>query len=281
VREIDVRARLSQDLPIIVLWVCAPFLVIVAFNGIQEWGFGWDAHAYWSAARDPDIYSVAPGQLDAFSYSPAFVQLIRPLAALPFPAFAAIWCVAAAVTLALLLRPLGFVRGGPLFLWCSWEIVSGNIHWLFAVVAAFGLRHPALWAIPALTKITPAVGAVWFIVRREWRQVAVSASVTMAVVGLSFAAEPQAWRDWISFLISNREATTGATGLVAQVPPVVRASLAALLVTWGGLTERRWTVAAATALAMPVWGAAALVVLVALPRLNRDSRPVRTAKDGG
>lgn len=268
-QRVDVRARLRHDVPLIVLWALVPIQVMVTVDAVRTWGWGWDSHAYWLAAHNPDIYGTAPGTIDAFSYSPAFAQAIMPLAALPWPVFAAIWSTAAAAVLAWLLRPLGWPYGLALWLWCSWEIVSGNIHWLFAVVAACGIRYPALWALPALTKITPGVGIVWFVVRRQWRQVAQWAFVTAAVVGLSFAANPQAWYDWFGFLASNVDATAGATGLVAQVPPVVRASLAALLVTWGGLTERRWTVPAATALAMPVWGAAALVVFAALPSLYR------------
>lgn len=268
-QRVDVRARLRHDVPLIVLWALVPIQVMVTVDAVRTWGWGWDSHAYWLAARNPDIYGTAPGTIDAFSYSPAFAQAIMPLAALPWPVFAAIWSTAAAAVLAWLLRPLGWLYGLALWLWCSWEIVSGNIFWLFAVVAAVGLRRPALWALPALTKITPAVGAVWFVVRREWRSVGWAAGVTAVIVGLSVLVNPQAWADWFTFLTENLASTTQPVGVAASVPPVVRVPLAFALVVWGGLTARKWTIPASMVLATPVWGAAALVVFAALPSLYR------------
>jgi len=267
--HVDVRARLRHDVPLILLWVLAPIVVMGTVDTVSEYGFGWDSHAYWRAARDSDPYSIAPGFIDAFSYSPVFLQLIKPLALLPWPVFAALWSALAAVSLVLLLRPLGFLYGTVLWLWCSWEIVSGNVFWLFAIVAAFGLRIPALWSIPILTKITPAVATAWFVVRREWVQVGWVAGVTGAAVLVSFMLDPLAWQQWIGFLRDNLSSTTGAVGVAVSLPPIVRVPVALLLVVWGAMTDRRWVIPASMVLATPVWGAAALVTFAALPHLHR------------
>ena len=43
----------------------------------------------------------------------------------------------------------------------------GNVQLLLAAAIVIALRHPAAWALPILTKIGPAVGLTWHLVRRE------------------------------------------------------------------------------------------------------------------
>src|SRR5690606_8571549 len=119
-----------------------------------------DSHAYWAALRREDLYQYGPATPDAFLYSPAFAQAVWLPAQLPWPAFAVLFSAAALATLVALTRTIHWQWRIPLLLACSHEVVTGNIHWALALVAAYGLRWPALWAIPALTKITPTVGIV-------------------------------------------------------------------------------------------------------------------------
>jgi len=254
------------DLP----WLCGVGLVGYSAMMAAGAGFGWDARVYWEAARGT-LYTTGPGTLGYF-YSPAFAQLIRPLAHLPWPLFCALWCGAAAVVFALLLRPLGWRRAVPLWLCCAPEIASGNVFWLFAVVVAFGLRSPWLWAVPALTKITPALGPVWFAVRREWSKLGVAVLATVLVGGLSFVLDPVAWLAWMEFLRTYLGTTTSQVGGLF-VPPVVRIPAAVILVAWGALRDRRWTIPVGMVLATPVFGSTALVVLAGLPLLLRDPTP--------
>jgi Glycosyltransferase family 87 len=261
VRQVNVTERLRHDLP----WIGAFVITGIALRAAAVNGFGWDSHAYWLAARGT-MYSTGPNTSDAYLYSPAFAQVIRPLALLPWPVFAAVWSTAAGVALALLLRPLGCMRALPLWLCCSLEIVSGNVFWLFAVVAAFGLRRPALWAIPALTKITPTVGMVWFLVRREWWNLTIAVGATALVGALSYGLEPQAWRDWFAFLMAHVGQSGSQVGGLS-LPPLVRVPLAIGLVGWGALKGRRWTIPAGMIVAAPVSGVGGFVVLAALPYL--------------
>lgn len=262
-RQVNVKERLRHDLP----WLGAFVVTGMSLFAVVVFRFGWDSHAYWLAARGT-MYSTGPNTSDAYLYSPAFAQAIRPLALLPWPVFAAVWSASAGMAFALLLRPLGWRLALPLWLCCSLEIVSGNVFWLFAVVAAFGLRRPALWAIPALTKITPAVGLVWFLVRREWRNLAIAVGATVLAAGLSYGWEPQAWRDWFMFLTAHASQATSQVGGLS-LPPMVRVPLAIVLVGWGATKDKRWTIPAGMILAAPVAGVAGFVVLAALPYLER------------
>ena len=196
---------------------------------------GQDSHAYWAAWQgDPatDMYDVAPGYLDAFNYSPAFAQAIRPLTLLPWPVFGVLWSLLAVAAFTWLLRPLGWRWVFPLLLCCSLEIISGNVFWLLALAAALGLgQHPrcgAAWSVVALTKVTPALGPVWFAVRREWRHLAVSAAVTAAVVGVSWALSPDLWAAWLDFLLDH-EASDEAVGSPVLPPLLLRAPVALAL----------------------------------------------------
>ena len=44
------------------------------------------------------------------------------------------------------------------------SVALGQLDLLFALVTIVGLRWPAAWALPILTKVTPGVGLIWFLV---------------------------------------------------------------------------------------------------------------------
>ncbi len=43
-----------------------------------------------------------------------------------------------------------------------------------AAAIALGFRYPATWAFVLLAKVTPGIGLLWFLVRREWRNLAIA-----------------------------------------------------------------------------------------------------------
>lgn len=100
-RHIDLRYSLRRDVPWILAFACLTqaIAVIVAYR------YGYDSHAYWLAWRHP-LYGAAPTTPDAYLYSPAFAQLIWPLAQLPWPVFATIYSLLLLAILAWLLKPL-------------------------------------------------------------------------------------------------------------------------------------------------------------------------------
>lgn len=265
----------------VVAWAYGGLITWISLMVMSHVGPGNDAHAYWRVWQVPRdaVYSIAPGEVDAFNYSPAFAQATWPLAQLPWPVFGVLFTLAATATFVHLLRPLGWRLAVPLLLCCTPEIFSGNVFWALALVAVVTLRPgarpatAALWSVVLLTKVTPALGPLWFALRREWARLGWSVAATIAVVAVSAALSPDLWRDWIAFLL-DQERSTEAVGSRAFGPLAVRLPLALALVVWGARTDRVWTVPLAMALATPVIGLASFTVLAAIPRLRGADAPV-------
>jgi hypothetical protein len=228
------------------------------------WGYwGWDSHAYWNAWSH-GLYEGAVAQtLDAYLYSPAFAQLLWPLAQLPWPVFSVAWAALLVTATAWLLAPLDRLVAVVAFLFCVPEIIWGNVAPLLGVVAVLGFGYPALWAFAFLTKVVPGVGVAWFAVRREWRQLAVALAATLIVSAVSFALAPNLWSGWARVLLANSEAHHDTL-----LPLVLRAPVALLVLGWGALTDRRWVMPVAMLLAYPVLTVESVALLAAIPRLR-------------
>jgi hypothetical protein len=221
----------------------------------------YDARAYWLADWS-DPYAISgEGETNAYLYSPAFLQLIAPLRALPYEWFGAAWVVLTALTLILITRHWLFIA--LLIPITMIELEVGNIHFLLAAAVYLGMRHPAAWAFVLLTKVTPGVGLVWFAVRREWRNLAIALGATAAVVALSFATAPGHWVDWVESLMGNARQQWPYP--LFPVPLAVRMAAAAALIAWGALTDRRWTMIVGTTLAIPTLWPANLAMIIGLP----------------
>jgi hypothetical protein len=235
-------------------------------------GSGWDAHVYWSASLAHPYASSVAGDPGAYLYSPAFRQVIAPLTTLPWPAFHAIWVGLLLAAIVLLAGPLTILLlVNPIVLF---ELQAGNIHTLLAVAIVAGFRHPAAWAFVLLTKVTPGVGVLWFAVRREWRNLASVLVATAIVAGVSVLLAPASWVDWVRSLAVNATIPTSDYAGLIFGPLWLRAPLAVGIVTWGALTNRRWTVPVAATVAIPLLALFNLTLLIAvvplaLPRLAR------------
>src|SRR6185369_17822292 len=125
------------------------------------------------------------------------------------------------------------------------------VNLLIAAAIALGFRYPATWAWVLLTKVTPGVGLVWFVVRREWRSLAIALGVTAGLVAVSLAIDFPLWREWLErdLLASLRQPPDQPQ---IAIPLLVRLPLAVAIVAWGAATDRRWTVPLAATLALPV-----------------------------
>jgi hypothetical protein len=240
-----------------------------AIVGLSEpfgrlWGTGQDARCYWvPGLDDPYRYS---GWTDpiAYVYSPAFLQLVSPLTTLPWQAFMAVWA-------AILLAAVRFLTGPRLLAFgiafAGMELAGGNISLLLAAAIVLGFRWPATWAFVLLTKVTPGVGLLWFVVRREWRQLGIALTATAVVVLASAVFMPAAWPEWIGVLTGNvgREGTWAAL----PVPLWVRLPIAVAVVVWGARTDRFWTVPVASMLALPaLWYGGLSMLLAVLPLVD-------------
>jgi Glycosyltransferase family 87 len=266
-----VRHRLLRD----GFLVLAIVFVALRLLSIEPWDDSVDAFAYWST-RDGVMYggpigTGGAGVIGAYLYSPAFAQVLAPAVRLPWPVFAALWTAlnfavlwwlarrAAVPALVLVLLP-------PV----AFEIISGNVHLLYAAAIVAGFRFAGTWALMLLTKLTPGIGLLWFAVRREWRPLAVALGFTAVLAAASYLLDPGAWRTWADLIVRDLGAPLVTTGWYLPVPLVPRLVAAGLVVAWGALTDRAWTIPIAVTLALPILWLNGLSVLVACLPLARE-----------
>ena len=257
-------------------------LLVLFFSGRStagDWPTGREALCYWA----PSL--VAPyAQSDwtaplAYVYSPAFLQALEPLRALPWLAFLAAWTALLLCAVRWLvgarLWPLGILVAAP-------EIAGGNIHLLLAVAIVAGFRWPAALAFPLLTKVTPGVGLLWFAARGEWRHVAAALSATAAIVVASAALDPRSWLEWAGVLVASTDHTTGTWSAIG-LPLALRLPVAVVLIAWGARTGRRWAVPVGAMLALPaVWFGSLAMLLAVIPLRERAVAPtIPTHRDPG
>jgi hypothetical protein len=242
-----------------------------------------DAGAYW-AATPGALYQAdwgAESGRAAFLYSPAFADVLTPLRLLPERVFTGLWQLALVAMLAAtiggwslyaLLAAVPFLAFGigPALAFVASDIAHGNIHVLLGAVAVFGVRWPALWSVVLLSKVTPGVGLLWFVARREWRNLAIALGVTAAIAGASFIYRPSDWSDWIGFLLANSGHEPGYW--TVPIPLPIRLVMSAALTWWGGKTNRPWALPIAIGWAIPMgYGAMAATMVCALAYFPRSS----------
>lgn len=235
------------------------------------WGTGQDARSYWAPLLS-DPYANADWTTPAaYPYSPVFLQVLEPIRMLPWQAFVGAWTAILIACVRVLTGPRLFAAG---IAFSAMELAGGNVSLIIAAGAVLGFRFAGAWAFALLTKVTPGIGLLWFLVRREWRPLVVAGITTGAVVAISFVTLPDAWIRWPQVLaeISGR----GGTWAAVPIPLVIRLPIAAALIAWGALNDRRWTVPVGAMLALPaLWygGFSMLLAVIAL----RDPAPADAA----
>ena len=239
------------------------FIVVAPKSGT----FGFDAFAYWSVDL-ADPYLVPAGGFGAFTYTPVIARLFAPFGLLPWPTFLWLWTAVLLATAIWLgwRRALLVLAFPPVAL----ELYHGNVHLLIAAAIALGFRYPGTWAFIVLTKVTPGVGLLWFAVRREWRQLGIALGLTAGLVAASLLIDGRLWSLWLHESILKTAGGAPLGQFQVPIPLVARLPVALLLVAWGGLTDRRWTVPVACTLALPILWPSGFAVLAALwPILQR------------
>lgn len=256
-------------------------LSLVGFGGLlylalNFTGTGSDARSYYGIdLANPYVSAVGNLSVDvAFRYGPPLALLLAPLGALSYPAFHLLWFALGLLALYAVCGRWTFAALAfyPVLL----ELSVGNIHLLLAAALVWGLRYPALWAFLPVTKVTPGVVWVWFLVRREWRNLAIATAATVTLSVASWIVAPWLWPQWFGMLESN----VGAPfGVALPVPLWVRLPLALILVAWGARTDRQWALPIGLLLSIPTLWPQAFAVLVAtlrlLPRVDDDARVER------
>jgi hypothetical protein len=150
------------------------------------------------------------------------------------------------------------------------DIWAGNINLLLAYGAVMALTWPAVWAGLALTKVTPAVGALWHGFRGHWPEFGLAAAVTIAGAGASFVADPTLWGDWLAIVFS--ESPNGPYATAFPVPLAIRLPLAIGLLWISARSDRSWLVPIACMAALPVIWFNGLSMLVAAAALLPDGQ---------
>ena len=236
----------------------------------ESFGPGHDARAYWAAPLDDPYVPGSVGQESAYLYSPAFLALLSPLRALPWPLFLGLWTSVLLIALFWLARPLLFL---PLLLLALPEIWGGNITILLAAAIVLGFSRPFAWAFPLLTKVTPGVGVLWFAVRREWLNMGLAIAATVAVIAAVALFTPGLWAQWFQLLLSSTGSST-VPGSV-PIPLIARLPVAMAVIAFAAWRGERWLLPIGVLLAMPViwWGSLAL--LTASVALKRDDIEAR------
>jgi hypothetical protein len=215
----------------------------------------WDALVYWEALGRAEPYAQSQlGILGSYLYSPAFLVLLAPLTVLGWHGFLFV------LTACLAACGLWLIERVPEPLRAWWPLLAGiafadawagNVHLPLTVAIVLGVRTGPAWAAVALTKITPAIGALWHVVHRDWRALRGFAAALGVAVGLSLLAGFEAWPAWIGMLLAQ-DRPVGIDILPLPLP--VRLVIAAAVLAWGAAHDRAWTVPLACLLALPaVW----------------------------
>ena len=239
-------------------------LVIFWFPRLYLWI---DATAWWhidlSNLYGPGIGTSGAGvfasDIGAFRYSPAIAWLFLPATWVSWEVLIAAYLALSGVALVAMLgakRALLFTLAFPPVLL---ELLNGNIHLFTALAVWVGLRWAPAWAFILLTKITPGVGMIWYVGRREWRNLATALGVTAAIVLVGVVVAPGLWSDWARMLTS----ASGEPSIRGEPPLLLRLPLAAAVAWFAGRTGRAWLVPVSVFLGLPHLWLQGLAILTA------------------
>ena len=206
-----------------------------------------DVHYYWAA--DPHNLYPHPeaGEGNGYNYSPAFEFVVGWWRGIPFEAFAAIW---RAILLGMLVWLAGpFTLPVMLLVPVASEINAANIQIPLALAVVLGFRWPATWAFVILTKLTPGIGLLWFLLRREWRKLTIALGVTAAIAAVSFVLMPEAWSGYVRLMTGEPAPAVAPYYLTFWT----RLPFAVALIALGAWRGWRWPVVAGATIALPVY----------------------------
>jgi hypothetical protein len=223
-----------------------------------------DAYIYWSADLAAGYAPESTSGDQTYQYPPPFAQALVPLKLLPFATFQTIlmafqvmvlgWLVGPILALVLILVPFTNVLA---------ELVLGNINTLIAASIVVGLRWPAAWAFPLLTKVTPGIGVLWFVARGEWRSAAVAVGTTAAILLVSFALAAGPWLEWVAWIWTRPDPPTNPDQLLPWAPMWARLVVSAGIVIVAARRGWRWLLPFAVWLALPIIWYNSLAILAA------------------
>jgi glycosyl transferase family 87 len=238
-------------LPVAIVLVTGGVLVVFRLLNLYPWNLPvLDFHAYWESRDVINYGAYGPFVIGAFLYSPAFAQAIAPLTQLPWQVFAAVWTVILVGTYIWLAGRWAFALLASVVV--ALEIYLGQVDLLVAAAIVISFRYPVAWAFPLLTKVSPGIGLLWYVFRREWRNLLIALSATFAIAAVSAILAPTLWRGWIDLLLREVGQAQTIHGLYVSAPYWLRLPIAVVLLAWGARTDRAWVVPVAAFLATPI-----------------------------
>ena len=149
------------------------------------------------------------------------------------------------------------------------ELYHGNVHLLIAAALVLSLRHPVAYAfLVSLEGRRPSVTALWWVVRREWRTLAIALGTTAVVVAVSVRVSPS--DQWFGRGSPTSRPSRTRRRTSSPIPLVVRLPVAvALVAIVAARVDRAWLLAPAATLALPLLWVHGLAILVAITPLWR------------
>jgi hypothetical protein len=225
-----------------------------------------DVRAYYDAgARLNAGLPLYPASADTntaefYRYPPLLAIAFRPLALLPYPAAAAIWEAAVIASLVGTLWRVGLRRRetwlavGVLGLPIAWAIAIGQAQVPLTFLTALG--SPWAIALAANLKLFPALVAIWWLGRRDWRTLGLLAAWIAGLALLQLVLAPQATLDFLGTL------TLGQVGQVNNLSPYALSP-----VLWAVLLGAGVLIALLLAPTRWGWAAAVTLSVLATPRL--------------
>jgi Glycosyltransferase family 87 len=252
----------------------ALLLIVAAYR----WGTPSDEFAYWLGARrlaagvplyDPSATLITPY---AYLYPPPLAQALSPLThILPDPLFVAGWTILLLMALLYLgdwspLRALALVAWIPVAV----ELWVRNVHLFIALLIVLGLRgRPWAFALGAAIKVAPALGVIYFLAARRWRDALVAAGAGFCILAVSVALAPGAWLDFAALAGKAGEGSAG----ILPFPYWVRGVAGIVLAILAGRTRPRLgepLVVLAITIANPSMFATAFAIPIAIIPLVRS-----------
>ncbi len=225
-----------------------------------------DVHAYYEAASRLNaglpLYA-AQGDVNSphyYFYPPLLAIMFRPLALLPFEVAAVLWEIGMVAAFGLTLWLLG-VRSR--WTWIAVGILAGPIAWSITVGQAqvlvtllLTLGNPAAVAAAAQIKLLPALVALYWLGRRDWRRLALFVGWSVLFLVAQVLVEPAGTAAFVS------QTNLGLVGQVNNLSPY-----AVSPVLWAALAAVGLFITVRLAPTRVGWAAAVAYSVLATPRL--------------
>lgn len=219
----------------------------------------YDAGARLNAGQPLYVQAAGTNEPDFYRYPPLLAILFRPLALLPYEIAAGVWMAVLLVAIALTARRLG--RREPVLLisaWLAlpimWAIVIGQAQVLVTLLLAIGA--PWTVALAAHLKLFPALVAVYWVGRRDWRALGWFGGWLIGLALLQLVLEPNGTLAYLGFLNVDQVGQVANVSLYAISPVLWAVSVAILAFVAWRLALTRWG-----------WAAAVILSVFATPRL--------------